>query len=93
MTPVRIRTVGFVGTGIMGAPICEHLLDAGYQLTVFNRTPSKCVPLVDRGAVRAGSPREVGEASDVVFTIENSTIGFMDVLNEPESATTVKTEE
>ena len=85
--------IGWIGTGVMGHSMAGHLLDAGYQLTVFNRTPSKCVPLVDRGAVRAGSPREVGEASDVVFTIENSTIGFMDVLNEPESATTVKTEE
>ncbi len=61
--------IGWIGTGVMGHYMAGHLLDAGYALTVFNRTPSKCVSLVEKGAVRAGSPREVGEASDVVFTI------------------------
>ena len=45
--------VAFIGTGIMGAPIAGHLLDAGYSLRVYNRTRSKAQGLVDRGAVWA----------------------------------------
>ena len=45
-----MHKVAFIGTGIMGAPIAGHLMDAGYSLTVYNRTPLKAQPLVDRGA-------------------------------------------
>src|SRR5436309_133393 len=61
--------VGWIGTGVMGASMCGHLLAAGYAATVYNRTREKARPLVERGAREAGSPREVAEASDVVFTI------------------------
>lgn len=66
----------------MGHSMAGHLIEAGYSLTVFNRTPSKCQSLVEKGATPAGSPREVGEKSDVVFTmvgypadVESVTIG------------------
>ena len=49
--------------------MCEHILKAGFNVTVFNRTASKYAPLVTLGAVAAGSPREVAEKSDVVFTM------------------------
>jgi 3-hydroxyisobutyrate dehydrogenase len=52
--------------------MCGHLLAAGYQATVYNRTASKLKPLIERGATAAGSPRAVAEASDVTFTI----VGF-----------------
>ena len=39
--------VAFIGTGIMGAPIAEHILKAGYPLTAFNRTKSKADKLID----------------------------------------------
>jgi 3-hydroxyisobutyrate dehydrogenase len=61
--------VGWIGTGVMGSSMCGHLLTAGFEMTVFNRTPAKCQPLVDRGAKLADSPREVAQASDVIFTI------------------------
>jgi len=61
--------VGWIGTGVMGLSMCGHLIAAGYPTTVYNRTRSKARPLVDRGAAEAASPREVAEASDVVFTI------------------------
>ena len=66
----------------MGHSMAGHRIEAGYSLTVFNRTPSKCQSLVEKGATPAGSPREVGEKSDVVFTmvgypadVESVTIG------------------
>ena len=42
--------VAFIGTGIMGAAICGHILDAGYDVTVHNRTKSKAEALLARGA-------------------------------------------
>lgn len=44
------QTVAFIGTGIMGAPIAGHILDAGYDVVVYNRTKSKADGLVARGA-------------------------------------------
>ena len=61
--------VGWIGAGVMGSSMCGHVLAAGFPVTIYNRTRSKIEPLLARGAAEAGSPREVGEASDVVFTI------------------------
>ncbi|KDO23756.1 hypothetical protein SPRG_10533 [Saprolegnia parasitica CBS 223.65] len=61
--------IGFIGTGIMGKSMCEHILNAGYTVTVFSRTPSKCDSLVAKGATYAPTPAAVAAQSDVVFTI------------------------
>ena len=65
-------TIGWIGTGIMGAPMCGHLLTRGYKVRLYNRTLARAAPLLDRGAVWAVSPRQVVEQSDVVFTM----VGF-----------------
>jgi len=67
-TPEKTR-IGWIGTGVMGRSMCGHLLEAGYAVTLFNRSREKAEPLLDRGAHWADSPRAVAEASDVVFTI------------------------
>jgi len=69
MSIVRMRNVAFIGTGIMGVAIAGHLMDAGYKLTVYNRTKDKAQPLLDRGATWADSPAEAVRAADVVFTM------------------------
>jgi 3-hydroxyisobutyrate dehydrogenase len=61
--------VGWIGTGVMGTSMCGHLIAAGYEATVYNRTPARMAGLVERGAKAAGSPAEVAAASDIVFTI------------------------
>lgn len=61
--------IGWVGTGVMGCAMAGHLLAAGYQMTVYNRTASKAQPLIDAGARLVSCPLEVAEASDVVFTM------------------------
>ena len=61
--------IGWIGTGVMGTSMCGHLMAAGYEATVYNRSAAKMAGLVDRGARAASSPREVAEASDIVFTI------------------------
>lgn len=65
----EIRRIGWIGTGIMGLAMAGHIQDAGYPLTVYNRTKSKCAPLLEKGAVWADSPAAVAAASDLVFSI------------------------
>lgn len=69
MTIKRGCTVAFVGTGIMGAPIAGHLLDAGYELRVHNRTREKAEGLVARGARWSDSVEEAVRDAEVVFTM------------------------
>jgi 3-hydroxyisobutyrate dehydrogenase len=68
LSPPATR-VGWIGTGVMGGSMCGHLLAAGFRVTVHNRSEARLAPLLERGAVRAPTPRAVAEASDVVFTI------------------------
>jgi len=64
--------IGWIGTGVMGASMCGHLLDAGFSATVYNRTRAKAQGLLDRGAQWADSPKEVASQSDLIFSI----VGF-----------------
>jgi 3-hydroxyisobutyrate dehydrogenase len=61
--------VGFVGTGIMGRSMAGHLLTAGHELHVYNRTREKAEPLVAAGACWHDDPGSVAAASDVVITM------------------------
>lgn len=78
----RVR-VGWIGTGVMGASMCGHVLDAGYPLTVYTRTPARAESLLERGATWAESPAEVARASEVVFTIVGYPQDVRDVLLGP----------
>ncbi|MCB9639927.1 MAG: NAD(P)-dependent oxidoreductase [Myxococcales bacterium] len=64
--------IGWVGTGVMGRWMCQHIMDAGYSVTVHNRTPEKAKPLLEAGATWADTPAQVAAVSDVIFTI----VGF-----------------
>ena len=61
--------VAFCGLGRMGVPMAARLVDAGHDLTVWNRTPERAAPLVERGAHQAGSPAAAASGADVVFTM------------------------
>ncbi len=60
---------GFLGLGIMGSPMAANLIKAGHEVTVWNRTPEKCDPLVSMGANRAATAREVVTAADITFAM------------------------
>jgi 2-hydroxy-3-oxopropionate reductase len=62
------QRVGYIGLGIMGKPMAGHILKAGYSLTVHNRSRAAVDELVAAGAQAVHSPKEVAQASDVVFT-------------------------
>ncbi|HEV8534172.1 MAG TPA: NAD(P)-dependent oxidoreductase [Candidatus Limnocylindria bacterium] len=64
--------VGFVGLGIMGAPMARNALKAGFAVTVTNRTFERAKPLGEQGATIVRTPREVAERSDVVVTMVTS---------------------
>jgi 3-hydroxyisobutyrate dehydrogenase len=61
--------VGWIGTGVMGASMCGHLLAAGYPVSVYSRTRAKAEGLLAHGARWADSPAEVAARADVIFTI------------------------
>jgi 2-hydroxy-3-oxopropionate reductase len=61
--------LGFVGLGVMGAPMAARLLDAGYEVVAHNRSAARLERIAERGARRAANPAEVAAASDVLITM------------------------
>ncbi len=59
--------LGFIGIGLMGAPMTRRLLDAGFPVTIWNRTAAKLRPLLEAGAIEASGPRAVAEQADIVM--------------------------
>jgi 3-hydroxyisobutyrate dehydrogenase-like beta-hydroxyacid dehydrogenase len=60
---------GFLGLGIMGSAMAANLVRAGFGVTVWNRSPDKCAPLVALGAKQAATPREVAAHSEITFAM------------------------
>jgi 2-hydroxy-3-oxopropionate reductase len=75
----RLR-VGFVGLGLMGAPMAGNLARAGYEMNVFTRTMSRAKALIDAGAHACSSAAHVAAASDVVITMLPDSPDVVDVI-------------
>jgi 3-hydroxyisobutyrate dehydrogenase len=56
-----VMKLGFIGTGLMGGPMAARLLAAGHEVSVWNRSPEKLVPLLAKGARRAASPGDAAQ--------------------------------
>ncbi len=78
--------LGWIGTGVMGASMCGHLMDRGFAMTIYTRTRSKAEPLLARGATWADSPHAVAEQSDVVFSIVGFPADVREVMLGPDGA-------
>lgn len=76
--------VAFIGVGAMGGRMARRLLDAGHELTVWNRTSSKATPLVDAGAARAPTPAEAARGAEVVITMVADRAALQAVSERPE---------
>ncbi len=61
-----MTTIGWIGTGVMGASMAGHLIDAGHTVDVYNRTRSRADTLVERGATWRESPRELASGAEIV---------------------------
>ena len=63
------QKLAWIGTGVMGASMCGHLIDAGHDVVIYTRTRDKAQALLDRGARWAATPREAATDADVIFTM------------------------
>ena len=61
--------IGFLGLGKMGTPMAMHLIAAGHELRVWNRTEGRTEPLLREGAIAAATPAEAELGADAVFTM------------------------
>ncbi|TWU04092.1 NAD(P)-dependent oxidoreductase [Neorhodopirellula pilleata] len=76
--------IGWIGTGVMGASMCGHLIDAGYEVVLTTRSREKAETLLQRGASWADTPQEVADRSDLVFAIVGYPSDVRDVFLHPD---------
>ena len=65
----NLNTIGWIGTGVMGNSMCQHIIKAGYKVYVYTRTKSKAENLIAMGAIWCESPADVAKNSEIVFSI------------------------
>lgn len=61
--------IGWIGTGVMGAPMAQHLMNAGHELFIYNRTEDKAASLISNGAHLLSSPAEIVANCEILFTM------------------------
>lgn len=71
--------IGWIGVGNMGTPMAVNLINAGYEVAVYNRTSSKLKPLTDLGAKAVGSITELVGFADVIITMVSDDAAVKDV--------------
>ena len=64
-----MKTIGFIGTGIMGSGMIRNLMKQGFTVSVYNRTKAKALPLLEEGAIWCDTPAECADHKDAVITI------------------------
>jgi len=74
------KRIGWIGTGVMGNFMCSHIINAGYNVTVYTRTKKRADNLLNIGAEWASSPIEVGKKSDIVFSMVGYPFDVKDVI-------------
>jgi 3-hydroxyisobutyrate dehydrogenase len=83
------ETLGYLGLGMMGSPMALRLLDAGYMVTIWNRSQAKAAPLVRAGAMLAPDPRAVANTSSIIFICLTDADAVEDVVFGPEGLAAV----
>ncbi|HEY3754321.1 MAG TPA: NAD(P)-dependent oxidoreductase [Pseudonocardiaceae bacterium] len=71
--------IGWIGAGRMGLQLAGRLVDAGHDVAIFNRTKSKCAPVVEKGAVAVDTAAELADR-DVVFSIVSASADLLEVV-------------
>ncbi|WP_407885257.1 NAD(P)-dependent oxidoreductase, partial [Scytonema sp. NUACC26] len=67
-----MKRIAYLGLGIMGSGMATNLLKAGYDVTVWNRSPESCKPLVEQGATQAQTPaKAVENAEAIMYSLAN----------------------
>src|SRR5438067_13934142 len=83
MTGEQHMRLGWIGVGRMGLVLASRLLEAGRELSVYNRTREKCEPLAALGAKVVDSPAELADR-DVVFTMVAGSADVEQAVNGPQ---------
>ncbi|MDM5297697.1 NAD(P)-dependent oxidoreductase [Bacillus pumilus] len=65
----QIKTVGFIGIGVMGNSMAKHIMDAGYDVLVYTRTKEKAEAIIQNGATWKPTVKDIAEAADAVITM------------------------
>jgi 2-hydroxy-3-oxopropionate reductase len=81
-----VATIGFIGLGVMGAPMARNLLAAGFEVIAWNRSPAPLEALVEAGARPAAGPAAVAAEADVLITILSDDAAVREVLGGPDGA-------
>ena len=66
---MKDQKIGWIGTGVMGASMCSHILKAGYEVSVFTRSKEKSSDLLKEGAIWCDNIKSLVEKSDMIFSI------------------------
>jgi len=89
-----MKKIAWIGTGVMGCAMAQHLLDGGYEVHVFTRTPSKAQSLIDNGAIWHNDLASCVKEAEIVFTmvgypkdVEEIYFGDQGILNNVNSKT------
>ena len=78
-----LKTVGFIGTGLMGLPMAKNILKKKFKLHVCNRTPAKTSELKEKGAKVLNEPRIGAHGTLVIFVHPKDSSGVLIELMEP----------
>ncbi|MBV5261633.1 NAD(P)-dependent oxidoreductase [Synechococcus moorigangaii CMS01] len=79
--------IGFIGLGVMGAHMARHLVAAGHDVTVYNRTAAKAEAWVnDNGGRSAATPGSLAEGQDIVMACVGNDTDLLDVTTGPHGA-------
>ena len=84
--------VAVLGTGLMGAPMAQNLLKAGYPVSVWNRSADKALPLAGNGAEICASPAEAAEKAEFIITMVSDGKAVADLLFEQGLADAMRTD-
>ena len=85
-----MKSIGFIGTGLMGLPMAKNLLKSGFKLKAFNRSIEKADPLRKFGAEISKSIKEVVNDSEVIITMLTDDIAVNDVMKNSDFADNIK---
>lgn len=77
-------SIGFIGLGSLGLPVAMNLLEKGHSLKVYNRTPQKAAPLVEKGAAQADSIPELAQSCNVVVSLVSNDDALQAITEGPE---------
>jgi len=66
---MKVKKIGIIGLGMLGNAVALHLVDSGFEVTVYNRTKEKTIQAKEKGAKVVTSPKEIAENSDLIITI------------------------